>query len=137
VKGVLCLAILATAALRADEAADRAAIEATVSALNTTPAPSSIFTADFPNAAELQRFREEAVPVVTVLISREPMGEATWYASGPMARRFITKSITFTAPTTAVVVAGFEQHTVLFIVKNTGTNWRIASFRPLPEARTR
>ena len=37
-KKVLCLAVLLTSALWANEAADRAAIEATVSALNSLPA---------------------------------------------------------------------------------------------------
>jgi hypothetical protein len=153
VKIVISLAILLTSAAWADEAADRASIEATVSALNTSPTPAAIFTADFPNAAELQGIRQQAAPVTTripaegitiptpsgtLVISREPMGEATWYpAPGTVfARRFVTRSVTFVAADTAVVVAAYGPQPVLFVVKREGTDWRIASFRVLPEART-
>ena len=157
-KTALSLALLAASAAWADEAADRAAIVATVSALNNSPTPPNIFTADFPNAAELQGLRAEAQPstqspaaggavrtaVGTLVISREPMGEATWYPLLTAARwRFVTRSVTFTAADTAVVVAVYErpftsQSTpVLFVLKQEGTDWRIASFRVLPEARTK
>jgi hypothetical protein len=159
VKIVLGLALLFTSAAWADEAADRAAVEATVSALNTSPTPSGIFTADFPNASELQRLKGEAQPGIvrfppegvtiptqtgTLVVSREPMGEATWYP-GPavsataiaIAPRFVTRSVTFVAPDTAVVLATYQQQAVLFVVKNEGTNWRIASFRVLSEVRTK
>jgi len=115
VKSLLFLGSLVTSSLwAADEAADRAAIDATVSALNTAPS-SNIFTADFPNAVELKALREQAGPVLppvpgtegvairssagTVVISREPMGEATWYpavATTAFAPRFVTRSVTFT-----------------------------------------
>ena len=152
-KIVLCLAILATSAVWAEEAADRAAIEATVAALNTSPTPSNIFIADFPNAAELQRVRQETSPVIprrpsdgavihteagTLVISRAPMGEATWYANLTAGlRRFVTRSVTFVASDTAVVVATYERQSVLLVMKHEGSDWRIASFRVLPEARTR
>jgi hypothetical protein len=158
VKIVLGLAIVLTSAVWADEAADRAAIEATLSALNTSPTPAAIFTADFPNAAELQRVREEArlaspqplpqqgpaqgrtiqTPAGTIVVSNAPMGEATWYpAPGTaFARRFVTRSVTFVGADTAVVVAALGPQPVLFVVKREGTDWRIASFRVLPEART-
>jgi hypothetical protein len=153
VKIVLGLAIVLTSAVWADEAADRATIEATVSTLNTSPAPSNIFTADFPNAAALQGIRQQGTPAKTripaegvaiqtpggtLVISREPMGEATWYpAPGTaIAPRFVTRSVTFVAADTAVVVAAYGPQPVLFVVKREGTDWRIASFRVLPEART-
>jgi len=136
VKVLLGLAVLVTSAVWADEAADRTAIEATVAALNTQPGP-NIFTADFPNAAELQRFRDETVPAFSVVISREPMGEATWYPAPASARRFVTRSVTFVAPDAAVVVAVYQQHTVLFVMKHQATDRRIASFRVLPEAPAR
>ena len=135
-KILLCLALVAASAVWADEASDRTAIEAIVAALNAPPA-SNIFTADFPNAGELQRFRDEAVPAVTVVISRAPMGEATWYTSAAGTRRFVTRSVTFVAPDAAVVVAVYERQTVLFVVKREAMDWRIASFRVLPEAPTR
>jgi hypothetical protein len=52
-------------------------------------------------------------------------------------RRFVTQSVTFVALDTAVVIAAYERLSVLFVVKNNGTNWRIASFRVLPEAQVR
>ena len=133
---MLSLALAAASAVWADEAADRTAIEATVAALNN-PLASNIFTADFPNAGELRRFRDEAVPAVTLVISREPFGEAVWYPTPASARRFVTRSVTLVAPDAAVVVAVYERQTVLFVVKREATDWRIASFRVLPEARTR
>jgi len=138
VRAFVCLAILAPAAVWADEAADRSAIEATVSALNAPPSsPSNLFTVDFPNAADLKRFREQG-RIGTLVISREPMGEATWYPSLAIARqRFVTRSVTFLAADMAVVVATYEQNTVLFVLKQVQADWRIASFRALPEAQTK
>ena len=143
VKTALGLAILFTSALWADEAADRAAVESTISALNTSPSKPELFTADFPNAVELQRFRGQLVVlggiqigVGTLVISREPMGEATWYpaASATITTRFVTRSVTFVSSDTAVVVAVYGRESVLFVLKNESSNWRIASFRVLPEA---
>ena len=148
-KKVLCLAVLATSAVWANEAADRAAIEATVATLNTSPTRPDLFTADFPNTAELQRLRDQAGPTLggtiqtpagTLVISREPMGEAAWYPGlypslTTAVRRFVTRSVTFVALDTAVVVSDYHRRTVLFVMKNVGTNWRIASFRVVPEAR--
>jgi hypothetical protein len=185
VKLLFSLAVLLASAVWADEAADRKTIEATISALNTSPPPSSLFTVDFPNAAELERLREEArlttlrfpnegvaiqpVPAEgasmrslggTVVISREPMGEATWYPA-PMlivptgalevSPRFATRSVTFLATGVAVVVALYGSVTrsvfpsvllsgnwmdvpVLFVLKREGADWHVASFRVLTEA---
>ena len=151
-KAVLSVALLLTAALWAEEAADRAGVEATIFALNTSPRP-ALFTADFPNAAELQRFRRPPLLRVvpegnsirtqagTLVISREPMGEAAWYpdplpllAPVAIAPRFVPRSVTFVSEDTAVVVAAYGRESVLFVLKNQSSNWRIASFRPLPEA---
>jgi hypothetical protein len=151
---VLCLAVLAlsaTSALWADEAADRAAIEATITALNSATLPADIFTADFPNAAELRRIKESApLPVAsmpgdgttiqtpggTLVISRAPMGEATWYPSQTvMVARFITRSVTFLAEDAAAVIAMYGRQPVVFVLRKEDENWRIASFRVLPEAR--
>jgi hypothetical protein len=160
VKRALCLAVLLTSALWADEAADRTAVETTISALNSPPVKPEIFTADFPNAAELQRLQQSVLLRIpaegtairtqagTLVISRAPMGEATWYpgpaispAATAIAPRFVTRSITFVSPDTAVVVASFGRESVLFVVrnevKNESSSWRIASFRALPEAQTK
>jgi len=135
VRVVLSLAVLFTSVVWADEAADRAAIGATIAALNTSPASKNIFTADFPNAAELQRFRDENRLHPTVVISREPMGEATW-SPGAIAP-FVTRSVTFISQETAVVVGSCQQQSVIFVVKHENATWRIASFRSLPEAQTK
>ena len=150
----LFLGILVTSSLwAADEAADRASVEATVSALNTAPS-SNIFTADFPNAAELKALRDQAASegvairssAGTLVISREPMGEAAWYpalATSAFAPRFVTRSVTFTTPETAVVIAVYErpflpQKTpVLLVLRQEGSDWRIASFRVISEAQTK
>jgi hypothetical protein len=54
-----------------------------------------------------------------------------------IAPKFVTRSITFVAPDTAVVVASYGRQPVLFVVKSESSNWRIASFRVLPEAQTK
>jgi hypothetical protein len=141
VKKALCLAILFTSALWADEAANRAAVEATISGLNSfqarLQARPDLFTNDFPNAAEFKRFQDTVLPpAVTVVISRAPMGEATWYPASAGAG-FVTRSVAFVSLDTAIVVATCERQSVLFIVKNESSHWRIASFRVLPEAPTK
>lgn len=143
-KRVLCVAILFTPALWADEVADRTAVEAAISALNTSLSRPDLFTADFPDAAELRRFQVQAlvlgeIPTSagTLVISREPMGEATWYPAAPITPRFVTRSVTFVSPDTAIVVATHERQSVLFVVKNENSSWRLASFRVLPEAQTK
>jgi hypothetical protein len=135
VKVVLSLAVLLTSALWADEVADRVAIEATIAALNATPERPDIFTADFPNAAEFRRFKDENRLHATVVISREPMGEATW-SPGAIAP-FVTRSVTFITQDTAVVVGSCQQQLVVFVMKHKNSTWRIASFRSLPEAQTK
>jgi hypothetical protein len=137
VKIVLCLTVLVASAVLADETTDRAAIEATVVALNVSLSQPNIFTGDFTNADELQRFVGQA----TLTISREPMGEATIYL--PPLKRFVTRSVTFISPDTSVVVAIYERQyqptasprvPVLFVLRHEGSDWHIASFRVLTEA---
>jgi len=128
VKIVACLAILLASAAWADEAADRVAIEATVAGLNTPPSLPSLFTKDFANGNELSRF---LTPFPTVVISREPMGEATLsIAHG----HFVLRSVAFVSPDTGVVVAVYERVPVLFVMRREESSWRIASFRVLSEA---
>lgn len=152
-KIIACLAVLLTSAAWADEAADRVAIEATVAGLNTTPSLPNLFAKNFANANELRSFltgpsvasfpsdgitvRTEAA---TVVISREPMGEATLYTAHG---RFVSRSVTFISPDTGVVVAIYERPfgpipsqriPVLFVMRQEEASWRIASFRVLSEA---
>jgi len=74
------------------------------------------------------------------------MGEAAWYpalATSAFAPRFVTRSVTFTTPETAVVIAVYErpflpQKTpVLLVLRQEGSDWRIASFRVISEAQTK
>jgi hypothetical protein len=153
VKTIICLAALLTAAAWADEASDRVAIDTTVAVLNTSPSLPSLFAKDFANANELRSFlagsstaqlpsdritvRTEAA---TVVISREPMGEATLYTSHG---GFVSRSLTFLFPDTSVVIAVYERPLgslasqripVLFVMRREEASWRIASFRVLSEA---
>lgn len=149
-KTVLCLVVLLASPGWADETADRAAIEATLAALNASPSLPSLFAKDFANANELRSFlagpasaqspaegitiRTEAA---TVVISREPMGEATLSttpAVKPPSARFVTRSVTFISPDTSVVVAVHERNPVLFVMRQEEATWRIVSFRVLSEA---
>ena len=127
-KTVVCLAVLLTSAAWAEEAADRVAIEATVAGLNTAPALPSLFTKDFANGNELSSFLP---PIPTVVISREPMGEATLSITHG---RFVSRSVTFVSPDTGVVVAVYGRIPVLFVMRREESSWRIASFRVLSEA---
>lgn len=136
-KIVLYLTVLVASVVWADETTDRAGIEATVAALNISSSQPNLFTGDFANADELQRFLGQA----TLTISREPMGEAT--LSLPPLTRFVTRSVTFISPDTSVVVAIYERQykptasnriPVLFVLRREGPDWHIASFRVLAEA---
>ena len=156
-KTVVCLAVLLTSAGWADEATDRVAIEATVARLNTSPSLPSLFTKDFANANELRSFLTgssvgpfpaEGVTIrtegATVVISKEPMGEAALYTTptltAPVAH-FVPRSITFISANSYVVVAvherGLQRVPVLFVVRQEESSWRIASFRVLAEAAPR
>jgi hypothetical protein len=155
------LAVLVTSAAWADETAERSAIEATIAVLNTSPSLPNLFTADFANADELHRFLGEVAPAImrfpaegitvqtrvgTLVISREPMGEATLFTVPPMAvplASFVIRSVTFISSDTAVVVAVHQRQfgpiasrlvPVLFVLRHEGSDWRIASFRVLAEA---
>jgi hypothetical protein len=153
VRILLCLTALVASAAWADETTERAAIEATVAALNTSPSRPNLFTGDFANADELQRFlrlegqviQSDGVVVgteaATLTISSEPMGEANLHFR-PL-KRFVTRSITFLSPDTSVVVAIRERQfeptaskrvPVLFVLRREGSEWHIASFRVLTEA---
>jgi hypothetical protein len=161
-KVFLCLTVLVASPVWANETTERAAIEATVAALNTSPSQSTLFTGNFANADDLQRFLVQAGPVIewslpadgvvvrteaaTLTISREPMGEATLHlppANSFALKRFVTRSITFISPDISVVVAIYERQfepaaskrvPVLFVLRREGSEWHIASFRVLAEA---
>jgi hypothetical protein len=160
VKFVLCLAVLVTSAAWADEPAERSAIEATIAVLNNSPSLPNLFTRDFANADELHRFLGEVAPAIkrfpvegiavetqvgTLIISREPMGEATLFTVPPMAvprASFVIRSVTFISPNAAVVVAVHERQfgliasglvPVLLVLRHEGSDWRSLRFECSPK----
>jgi hypothetical protein len=175
VKAALCLAFLTAPALWADTASDRASIEATVAALATSPYPPKLYASHFPNSPELQRLLWEGastplppIPLIptgegetinaragTLVISREPMGEATWHPAltlpAPPAPHFVVQSVKFGFRRhTAVVVATYVHFTsekfgliaerntsVRFGLKREASDWRVDAFRVLPEAQAK
>jgi hypothetical protein len=164
VKIAFFIAVSVMSVAWADETTDRAAIETTIAALSSLPTLSNLFTADFANADELQRFLREAEsakvpvptdgvtvksPMGTLVISKEPMGEATLYPIPLFAvptTHFVTRSVTFISSDTSVVVAVHEPQLaptpsqsipVLLVLRHEGSDWRVASFRVLTEARTK
>jgi hypothetical protein len=176
VKIAVCVAFLAVPAFCADKAADQASIEATVAALATSPYPPKLYASHFPNGPDLQRLLWEGavstpmptIPAIlteegktiktqtgTLIISREPMGEATWHPAltlpTPPAPHFVVQSVKFGFRRhTAVVVATYVHLTsenfgliaerdtsVRFGLKREGSDWRVDAFRVLPEAQTK
>ncbi len=76
---MIAMVLFAGGIWAADAVADRAAIEKTVAALNTWPAPANLFTADFDGRAELFRLSQNPQVVAgegkpTIEISKEPWG---------------------------------------------------------------
>src|SRR5258708_546342 len=97
---IVCLSILLASCAWADQASDRAALGKGVYALNASPPVSDPFTADFRDFADLACLGV-AGGAGTVVISREPMGEATWYPEAKL--RLVIRSIRFITPEVALV----------------------------------
>ena len=124
----------------ADEVADRAAIENTIRVFSLMPSRAALYTPDFDHE-ELVRFGKTpdsgAIPVTvegapgTVVISKEPMGEAQWFPAG-VHGSITVKRIRFVTADVAVVDA-VDKGPVLAVLKKVGTDWKIASLRRLAE----
>jgi hypothetical protein len=142
-KSIIIASVLFAGGLwAADEVADRAAIENIIGAFSVMPARASWFTSDF-DQAELERLGKapapegggipvkiEGVPG-TVVISKQPMGEADWFPAG--IHGVITiKKIRFLTPEVAIIDAT-ERGPLLIVMKKVGTDWKIASLRILAE----
>jgi hypothetical protein len=145
-KFVMIAAVLLAGVVRADEAADRASIEKTVSQMSASPAPAGLFTEDFDGRTELARFGiptstgqcpencPAGIPIVVanqpgvVVISKEPMGEAVWLPKKPIV---ISKIRILTAD--VAMVDAVWTGPVLILLKKTGTDWKIASLRILAQ----
>ena len=132
-KPILCLSLLFSACMWADEAADRVAIEKVIGALNEphrgphAKSLSALFTSDA-DPAELRRLSDMEGRMRQV--SDGPWSEAT-------APRIVSESIRFVTPDVALVDAAIAQYgsllasrePVLLLMKKQGTEWRIASVR--------
>lgn len=136
---IIASVLLGCAAWAADEASDRTAIENAVRLLNVTPAPAGLFTADFDRSelAALGTTVPAGIPITvegapgTVVISKEPMGEAQWFPAGVRVP-LVAKRIRFLTPEVAMVDAAGKTP-VLIMMKKVGTDWKIASVRILAE----
>ena len=134
-KRLLWLPLIFAASLWADEAADRAEIGRTVSALNVVPPRAGLFTADSEAPAVLATLGGGGG--LTVTISHEPWGEATiGPASGPASNPIISiAKIRFITPDVALVDAaathagGKDATPLVFVLKKEGDSWKIASAR--------
>jgi hypothetical protein len=149
-RAVLFALIFFAGVASADEAADRAAVEKTISALNKWPADSSVFTADFDGHDALRRraivgmcpevWWETCGMATTrespqVVISQEPWGEATIVMPGSvvgMRVPIIVKKIRFLTPDVAMVDA-VSTRRLLIVMRREGADWKIASIRELAE----
>jgi len=139
---VLASVLFAGAVWAADEVADRAAIENTIGMFSIMPARASWFTPDF-DQDELKRFGNTpapdggGIPIAvqgvpgTVVISKQPMGEANWFPAGTHGAVTI-KKIRLLTPDVAMVDAT-EKGPLLIVMKKVGTEWKIASLRILAE----
>lgn len=122
----------------ADEVADRAAIENTIRVFSAMPSRAALYTSDFDHD-ELVRFGKAAppddgaIPITvegapgTLVISKEPMGEAQWFPAGMRVKkiRFVTADV--------AMVDAVDKGPVLIVLKRAGTDWKIASLRRLAE----
>jgi len=123
----------------ADEVADRAAIENTIRAFSVMPGRAGLLTSDF-DREEIKAVSTEsgAIPIVidgvpgTVVISKEPMGEADWFPAGVHASIITIRKIRFLTPEVAMVDA-VGKGPMLIVLKKVGTDWKIASLRRLAE----
>jgi hypothetical protein len=101
-----------------------------------------LYTPDF-DQEELARFGKTpappdgGIPIAidgvpgTVVISKEPMGEAVWLPAG-MHGAVTVKKVRFVTPEVAMV-DGVEKGPVLIVMKKIGADWKIASVRRLAE----
>ena len=139
-KSILLAVLDAGGVWAAEEAADRAAIEKTIAALSVAPVRADLFTADFDGRAEMARLTEtprmvESDEKPTVVISKEPWGEATIVMQGMTVRAMpviVVKKIRFLTPE-VVMVDGVGRVPLLLVLKKVGTDWKIASLRILAE----
>ena len=132
-KLILCISLLFSVSLWADEAADRVAIGQVIGALNEphrgaqAKRPSTLLTSDA-DPAELDRLSDLQRRMRQ--ISDGPWSEVT-------APRITAKCIRFVTPDVGLVETVIAQYgsisgsrePLLFVMRRQGTEWRIASLR--------
>jgi len=139
-KTIICISLVFAALSWADEAADRAAIERVVGALNTDRTGAgqgriaSLFTTDNSDAdKELDRLA--TLDRQLLRASEKPWSEVT-------TPRLVIQSIRFITPEVALVDAGNTQYgsmilvrrvPVLLVMRKEAKAWRIASLRVLAD----
>jgi|SRR5580704_8223203 hypothetical protein len=124
---------LADSAL-ADSDADRTAIQSVIATLNDHTAPAStLFATDGADNAELGRLAD-----LDRMLSHspQPLSEVTAPRITVSSIRFITPDVALldgiNAQYGSVIVA--KSVPVLLVMKREGSNWRVASFRNIPNA---
>jgi hypothetical protein len=142
-KAILCLPLLLTACACADEPADRAAIRRTIAVLNRLPRDVPAVAESPTAAAEIDALLLSAPSLrdpgrLTVIISHEPWGEATFGPAPPEFNWILSGAIRFIAPKVALVDGDWTRQDgtslhqpVLFVMKKAGDVWKIAAARVL------
>jgi hypothetical protein len=155
---LFAVVFLAPGLWAADEVADRAGIEITIRGLSVNPPRQSLFTSDFddnelvrlrksdtvstpvpgpPGEVSVSKEQSGAMPITvqgvagTLVISKEPMGEAIWLP-GKMNMPLTIRRIRFVTGDVAMVDA-LGKAPVLIVMRKVGTDWKIASLRILAE----
>jgi hypothetical protein len=129
-KSALCFGLLLASGLWADELTDRTAITQTIFKLDESQP--ALFTADFSDSAEFRRVSS----VGTVVISKEPFGEATIILPPAGAHRFVVQSTRFLTGEVALVDALDRNNgyaIVLLVMKKEGAEWKLASYKRIAE----
>ena len=134
-KATIVSLLLLRAFAWADEAADRAAIEKTVAALNVWPLPAGLFTRDFDDPDGLVRPMPAGFPVTVNCpeIWRETCGMDIDIALVTIRlRRIAITKLKFLTPGTAMVDAVGPGPILILLTKH-GDDWQIASIRALAQ----
>jgi hypothetical protein len=143
---IIASVLFASGVWAADEVADRTAIESMIKAFSLMPGHDALYTSDF-DRDELVRFGKapaavegDGIPITidgvpgTVVISKEPMGEAEWFPPGmpgrPTVLAITIKKIRFVTADVAMVDV-VRNGPALIVMKRVGTDWKIASMRRL------
>jgi hypothetical protein len=139
---ILASVLFAGGVFAADEVADRAAIEKTILAFSVTPLSADLYTSDF-DREELMGFGKAAstdsgaIPITVggkpgeLVISKEPMGEATWFPAG-MHWNLTVRKVRFLTPEVAMADV-MAKAPGLILLKKAGADWKIVSLRVLAD----